>query len=239
MFEMRDEYAASQTKGLGCGFWGMWVLATTLGGGIGYLAGQSLTMALLPADATIYEIVLAAVPAGIILGLCVGVLQGLLLLRYIKFAGWREWVGASIVGGVLRWAVLGPISSVLILGMNTGIAVCNVLIPLALFGAVSGAAFGLPQAFVLSRHLRQTSELEWWTWTLANAAGGVFYLPFVMLSGLSGSAIMAMGGAVTQDAALRALIAVTLNWLLTGIITGLPIIDRLKHANRPTYIDVG
>jgi hypothetical protein len=48
---------------------------------------------------------------------------------------------------------------------------------------------------------------------------------------------MAMGSSVTEDHALSALAAVTLNWLLTGLITGLPLINRLKYSDRPTYID--
>lgn len=237
MFEMRDEYAASQMRGLGCGFWTIWVLATTLGGFGGYVAGQSLTMAVLPADASMFVIILASIPAGIILGLCVGVAQSIVILRYIKLAGGRDWVLASIVGGVLRWALFGPLATLLVLAINTGIPVCNALIPLALFGAVAGAAFGLPQAFVLSRHLKQTTDLDWWAWTLANAGGGIFYLPVLMLGGLALSAVMAMGSSVTEDHAVTAILAVTLNWLFTGLITGLPLIDRLKHADRPTYIE--
>jgi hypothetical protein len=239
MLEMRDEYAASQMRGLGCGFWTVWVLATTLGGSVGYLAGQSLTMALLPANASISLIMAVGVPAGIFLGLCVGVLQGLVILKYLKPAGLRDWVLASIVGGVLRWALFGPLGALLVSIMNTGIAVCNVLIPLALFSAISGAAFGWPQALVFSRRLKHTADLDWSAWTLAYAGGGLFYLPIVMLSGLAASAVMAMGSSVTEDHALSALAAVTLNWLLTGLITGLPLINRLKYSDRPTYIDFG
>lgn len=237
MLEMRDEYAASQVRGLGCGFWTLWVLATTIGGSAGYLAGQSLTMTLLPADSPTPLIMAAGVPAGIILGLCVGVLQGLVLLKYIKPAGWRDWVLASIAGGVLRWAVFGPLSALLVGIMNTGIVVCNVLIPLGIFSALSGAAFGLPQAFVFSRRLKQTNDLDWWAWTLAYAGGGLFHLPLVMLGGLALSEVLAMGSTVSADHALSALAAVAISWFVTGLITGLPLINRLKYADRPTYID--
>jgi len=237
MLEMRDEYAASQVRGLGCGFWTLWVLATTIGGSVGYLAGQSLTMALLPAESPTLLIMAAGVPAGIILGLCVGVLQGLVILKYIKPAGWRDWVLASIAGGVVRWAVFGPLSALLVSIMDTGIIVCNILIPLALFSAISGAAFGLPQAFVFARRLKNTGDLDWWAWTLAYAGGGLFHLPIVMLSALALSEVMAMGSSVTPDHALGALAAVTISWFVTGIITGLPLINRLKYADRPTYID--
>ena len=239
MLETSDEYAASQERGLGCGFWALWILVTTIGGAAGYLAGQSFTMAVLPVDASPLLVVAAAIPAGIVLGLCVGVLQGLVILKYIKPVGWRDWVLASILGGVLRWAVLGPLGVMLISMMNTGIIVCNILIPLALFSAVSGAAFGWPQALVFSRRLRQTADTDWWAWTLAYAGGGIFYLPILMLAGLVSSAVMSMGSSVDQSDAFRAVAAATLNWLFTGIITLLPLIDRLKHADRPDFIDFG
>jgi hypothetical protein len=145
---------------------------------------------------------------------------------------------ASIVGGTLRWAVIGPVAAqVIIPNMNTGIIVCNFLIPLALFGALAGAAFGLPQALVFGRHLRHHVELDVWAWVLANAAGGLFYLPFVMLSGLTGSALMAMGGFVTGERFWPALLAMSLNWLITGIITGIPLRDRLRYHSRPSHLE--
>ena len=236
MLELQDDYAASQQRGLGlgCGFWLIWTVATTVGGFLGQLIAQYTVRAFLPADTPLPVVMLALIPFGLVAGAVIGLAQGLVLLRHIKAMGFRDWIIASALGGVLRWALLGPLSSILVFAMNTGFVQCNTLIPLILFGALSGAAFGLPQSFVLSRHLRQTTELEWWTWTLANAAGGVFYLPFVTLSGLMGAALLAAGGVVTDDYAVRALIAITLNWLITGLITGLPLQERLRRTIRPT-----
>jgi hypothetical protein len=163
-------------------------------------------------------------------------MQGVVILRYLKPVGLRDWILASALGGLLRWSVLGPISASLIFAMNTGFVQCNALIPLMLFGALSGAAFGLPQSFVLSKRVRQTSDLEWWAWTLAYAAGGLFYLPFVTLSGLTDAALIAAGGLVLDEYTWRSLLAMTLNWLVTGLITALPLQDRLRHAVRPTYV---
>ena len=237
MFEMRDEYAASRVRGLGCGFWAIWALATTVGGLLGQAAGQALVTSILPPESPTFTIMLYAIPAGILMGLVLGLAQGAVLLRFIGAKGLREWVLASIVGGMLRWAVIGPVAAELILSMNTGIIVCNILIPLALFGALAGAAFGLPQGFVFSRHLRHQIDLDMWAWVLANAAGGLFYLPIVMLSGLTASAVMAMGGFVTGDGFWPALLAMTLNWLITGIITGIPLRDRLKYHTRPSHLE--
>jgi hypothetical protein len=237
MFEQRDEYAASQARGLGCGFWAIWTLATTFGGFLGQLAGQGLARVLLPADADLATVMLVGVPIGAVLGVAVGSFQGLVLMRYLRAAGVRDWVLASMAGGVLRWSVLGPVSALWTLSLNSGFAQCNALIPLALFGAASGAAFGLPQTFVFSRHLRRGIEMERWAWVLANAAGGVFYLPLVMLSGWTGSAVVAMSGQVTDDRFAIALTAMTLNWLFVGIITGLPLRDRLRDATAPTHLN--
>jgi hypothetical protein len=236
MFEMRDEYAASHVQGLGCGYWAIWAIATTAGGLLGQAAGQALVSALLPAEPGTLQIMLYAIPAGIVMGLVLGLAQGAVLFRYIGGRGLRDWVLASVAGGMLRWAVIGPVAAELILSMNTGIIVCNILIPLALFGALAGAAFGLPQSLVFNRHLRHHVDLDVWAWVLANAAGGLFFLPFVMLSGLTSSAVMAMGGFVSGDRFWPALLAMTLNWLITGIITGIPLRDRLKYHARPSHL---
>lgn len=238
MFEMRDEYGASQVRGLGCGFWTIWALATTVGGLFGQAAGQALLASILPAEAGTLQLMLFAVPAGLVMGLVLGLAQGAVLFKYLGRAGLRDWVLASLAGGILRWAVIGPVASEIVIpSMNTGIIVCNFLIPLALFGALAGAAFGLPQGFVFKRHLRHQVDLDIWAWVLANAAGGLFYLPIVMLSGLTASALMAMGGFVTGERFWPALLAMTLNWLITGIITGIPLRDRLKYHARPSHLE--
>lgn len=235
MFEQRDAYAASQARGLGCGFWSLWVIVTTVGGVLGQGVGQSL-IGFLPDDASDTLNWLALVIAGAVLGICVGILQGAFLLRYIKASGWRDWILASVVGGILRWAVLGPVGFWLIRQMNTGIPMCNLLIPLALYSAVAGAAFGLPQAFALNLRLKEGNKLDKWAWTLAYAAGGVFYMPIIMLSGLAASSVAAMSGFVSSDYEVRTLIAATIYWLITGIITGLPLRDALRYVNRSTYV---
>jgi hypothetical protein len=129
MFEQRDEYAASQARGLGCGFWAIWTLATTFGGFLGQLAGQGLARALLPADADLVTVMLVGVPIGAVLGVAVGSFQGMVLMRYLRAAGVRDWVLASMAGGVLRWSVLGPLSALWTLSLNSGFAQCNALIP--------------------------------------------------------------------------------------------------------------
>lgn len=236
MLEVRDDYAAKYSRGLGCGFWVFWVLSTTIGGFVGQLLAQTALHAIVPENAPTVVVMLALAPFGILAGAVIGLAQGLTILRYLKPVGLRDWVLASALGGLLRWSILGPISATLIYAMNTGFVQCNALIPLMLFGALSGAAFGLPQSFVLSKHVRQTTDLEWWAWTLAYAAGGLFYLPFVTLSGLTDAALVAAGGLVRDEYAFRALISMTLNWLITGLITALPLQDRLRHALRPTYV---
>ncbi len=238
MLEVRDDYAAAQARGLGCGFWLLWAIVTTVGGFLGQLIAQTTVRLVVPADAPVTLVMLTLVPFGLVAGAVIGLFQGLVLLRYLKLLGWRDWILASALGGVLRWALLGPVASVLVLAMNTGYPQCNVLIPLILWGALSGAAFGLPQSFVLSRRLPETVDLGWWAWTLANAAGGIFYLPFVALSGLTGATLLAAGGLVSDDYVLRSLISMTINWLITGLITGLPLQDRLRYVKRRPFVEL-
>lgn len=236
MLEVHDDYSATRTRGLGCGFWLFWATSTTVGGFAGQLIAQSLLRNFVPEDADTFMVMLALAPFGIVAGAVLGLLQGVVLLRYIKPVGLRDWVLASALGGFLRWSILGPISASLVFAMNTGFVQCNALIPLMLFGALSGAAFGLPQSYVLNRRIGQTGDLEWWAWTLAYAAGGLFYLPFVTLSGLTDAALVAAGGVVSDEYAWRSLLSMTLNWLITGLITALPLQDRLRRAFRPTYV---
>src|SRR5215218_5421129 len=154
MLEVRDDYAAKQTRGLGCGFWFLWTAATTIGGFAGQFVAQTALRGIVPDDASLPIVMLALVPFGLITGAVIGLLQGVVILRYLKPVGLRDWILASAFGGLLRWSVLGPISASLIFAMNTGFVQCNALIPLMLFGALSGAAFGLLQSFVLSKRVR-------------------------------------------------------------------------------------
>ena len=236
MLEVRDDYAARQTRNIGCGFWLMWAISTTVGGFLGQIVAQFAIRLFVPVDAPVIIIMLSLVPFGLLAGAIIGLAQGLVILPYLKPVGLRAWVLASALGGLLRWALLGPVCASLIYAMNTGYVQCNALIPLIIFGGLSGAAFGLPQSFVLSRRVRQTTELEWWAWTLAYAAGGIFYLPFVTLSGLTDAALIAAGGLVADEYAWRSVLAMTINWLITGILTALPLQDRLRRAVRPTYV---
>jgi hypothetical protein len=88
----------------------------------------------------------------------------------------------------------------------------------------------VPQAVVLERRLGRVTSLDGWAWTLANAAGGVFYMPFVMLGGLTPGALDVMLGVVSEARNQAALIAVALNWLIAGVVTGLPLRDRLRMS---------
>jgi hypothetical protein len=126
--------------------------------------------------------------------------------------------------------VIGPLGYVLLNMMDVGIGVCNVLIPLFLYATVAGAVFGVPQAIVLRRRLGLTNDTDDAAWVMANAAGGIFCLPFIMLSGLTPGAVTAMVGIVSETQYVPVLAAVALNWLAAGIITGLPLRDRLREA---------
>lgn len=235
--DLRDDYSASQVKGFGCGFWALWALTTMAAGLLGQVTGMVVMDVVLPEGADTTTLMLVGAAAGAFMGLIVGLVQGLFLLRYIKPAGLREWVAAGALGGVLRWALLGPLAIVMTLNMDTGFPVCNVLIPLMLYSALSGAVFGLPQAVVLRRHLGEVSTLDTAAWVLANAGGGVFYMPVVMLSGWTASAALAMDGLVSSERFWPAVAAVAVNWLLSGLFTGLVLRDRLRYKLRPSFLE--
>src|SRR5262245_48075775 len=135
-----DEYREAQVRGLGCAFWALWALGTAGAAVLGELVAATLLRAILQ-DQTppLDRLVLAAIPAGALMGAVIGIAQATLIMRYIGAAGFRDWVLASAVGGILRWAGAGPIGYLLLSTLNTSIAVCNLLIPLILYGAAAGA----------------------------------------------------------------------------------------------------
>jgi hypothetical protein len=231
-----DEYSQAQMRGLGCSFWALWALGTASAATLGQFGAQTLIRALLHDDTpSIYVLVLAAAPVGILMGALIGVAQGLLIGRHLGPGGFKHWVIASAIGGLLRWTVIGPLGYLLLSMMDVGIGVCNILIPLFLYGVVAGGVFGVPQAVVLKRHLGQATEMDDAAWVVANAAGGILSLPFVMLSGLTPAAVTAMVGLVNDSQYGAVLAAVAINWLAAGIISGLPLRDRLRAARLRSY----
>ena len=229
----RDEYAASHRQGLGCGLWLMWFVATTLGALLGQVAAQNIVWALVPDNtlSTIPPIWLLAA-AGAVMGTLIGLAQGLVLLRYIKLNGFVEWIAASAAGGVLIWTIVAPIGEYLLKTIDLGIAVCTMLIPVIIYGTLAGTVFGLLQSLVFERQLGHVTTLDQPAWILGNAAGGIFSIPFITLSGLTGGAIVVLGGVVDAGHAAGAAAVVAISWAVAGLVTGLALRDRLRYSPR-------
>jgi hypothetical protein len=113
--------------------WLQWVMATTLG----WLLGAAILPKVAPFS----------------VGLLIGVLQWVVLRRYLRQAGW--WILASALGWAAGWGIV--------------IAVAQLEIGL-LTEPLLGAAMGMLQWLVLRRQLRQAG---WWIvvstlgWTVA------------------------------------------------------------------------
>jgi hypothetical protein len=158
-------------------FWSGWLLATALGWAAGWAVGAPIselvarpigeTGAMLAAET------LGAAVAWGTLGLTSGVLQWLILRRYMSSAGW--WVPASVIGwavvGSVRWSQ-GPLTEEVLsgffrtfeeMGLSWLIPLWGIVIGL-LFDGVMGLVVGVAQRPVLKRHVERAGR-----WVLISA----------------------------------------------------------------------
>ena len=160
--------------------WLWWVAAGAIGGGVGgTLAAPLLTIGdsdwILAANSYVYLIV-----AGVV----TGVLQWLLLRRYIRGAGW--WVLATVIGWQAGFAAVGAIGLFIILDLDVyGVPTAG------LSGLQFGAVVGLAQWLVLRRQVAR----EGW-WILVGAIGWTmsFLVARDVGAALGGIATGALGG---------------------------------------------
>ena len=137
---MNDERAK-----IGWGDWGWWLLACIVGFMLGFVV----------ANATFGF----GAPAGIVIGVSLGIAQWLVLRRYIARAGW--WVLASIVGLAVGFGVCAAVLFADDFADDVGFAMAG-----AVAGTVIGASLGIAQWLVLRRHVARAG---WWV--LASAVG--------------------------------------------------------------------
>jgi hypothetical protein len=140
-------------------WWVQWIAATSIGwaigtGGVEWLLVEAVGW---PVFKDIYDALYTAsgtvayhALSGLMVGVIVGIAQGLLLYRRIPGAFW--WVTASTIGWGVGWAVGGAVADA---------AFYHVII-----GAVGGAFAGIAQWQVLQRHLPGTGG-----WVLVSAIG--------------------------------------------------------------------
>jgi hypothetical protein len=167
----------------------LWVVATTVGWGIGFFVCEAL-------KPFFYDITHLG-GDGLIIGVAIGIAQWLVLRRRIASVGWW-WFITSLGFGVGKAA-----GEAIVQGMPA-------VIGHALTGAVIGLSVGIAQWLVLRRHVHAT---EWWL-AATIVAWGVGWSLISMVedaAGLSTLMIYLVGGI---GAALAGTITgITLVWL--------------------------
>jgi len=155
----RNEYV--QYREAGILFWLLWVAATAVGAFAGhYLEGQILTVRLPGA----FDI-LAAGAGGAVAGVIIGLLQGLILMPYIKMQGAIEWLIATILGRTASGIVIFLYADALA-GLfldNNYTTICGLIFLRLLLGGLLGLLISLPQYFVL-RHRSRNARF----WPMSN-----------------------------------------------------------------------
>ncbi|MCH8093052.1 MAG: hypothetical protein IH953_00520 [Chloroflexi bacterium] len=135
---------------VGWGFWGWWVLASSVGFAVVFFVGRFMGYV---GGGAVLGAVFGAV-AGAVAGASIGIAQWLVLWRQVSRPG--RWVLSSTVGLAATFAVLlavgeavGNIGAVFVGGNGARASV----------GAVAGASIGIAQWLFLRR---QVSRPGWW-----------------------------------------------------------------------------
>lgn len=138
-------------RSVGCGFWLLWLIATVVGGGLGWWTGWRVSFQV-PGDA-------GTLVLGLVTGIVLGLVQWLVLRIYLLDAGW--WILATSLGwgfGFSGGAYLANLAELVDLGFSLSI------------GVTVGLSTGIAQWLVLQR---VSSYAGWWvlaslfSWTSA------------------------------------------------------------------------
>lgn len=151
----------------GWALWRGWVLATTLGELIGFLApalaGVVVTRALMGMEGLAAPLLtfVVLVAAGSLEGAALGYAQWRVLRHAVPAIGWRAWTGATALAAVVAW-IMGMLPNTLMdatgLGMGVLIVSWIVVAPVLLL------TIGVGQWLVLRRHVARAA-----LWIPANA----------------------------------------------------------------------
>jgi hypothetical protein len=163
-----------ESKRLGCGFWWLWLLATSAGMGVGWALGWALSFQAPP------ELASWSIGGGIGLGL--GVFQGVVLRARIGRFGW--WLLACFLGWGLGF-VLGVRSAYWLGWAGWGFGV--------IVGGCAGLTSGIFQGVILSKAY---DRAIWWVLgsTIAWSVGMLAYRPQAAWIGIL---FGAMSGSIT------------------------------------------
>lgn len=173
----RDNYAESHSGAPGCVLWlfGLaWIVATAVGWVVGGSLGEWVERTIAPQLAEAPRLFslqgyvaggdaqpIAVLAGGIAAGLVLGVLQGAVLLPFLRLNGSLAWVAATTIGRTAAWVALYLLSSQMA-GLVydkqlVGLSVLFVL--LAGVAITTGFAVGYPQALVLRSRVPHP---VWW-----------------------------------------------------------------------------
>jgi hypothetical protein len=168
--------------------WGRWVGANAWAEVVGLgISGAAAVLVLPRADGTALRAVggaaLVVLVAGVAEGGSVGWAQHRVLRRPRPGLELRRWVGATVIGALLAWA-LGMVPSTLVATADAGGTEMEELDPPLLLqlgfavvlGLVAGPILGGAQALVLRDHAPRA-----WRWLPANAAAWAVGMPLVFL----------------------------------------------------------
>jgi hypothetical protein len=147
-----------QDTSIGWDFWFQWVLASTI--------GVAVLFALIFAVAMLVGAIVGGeaedkVPFVPFVGLSFGIMQWLILRRYMPRAGW--WVLASTLGWILGFGILALADK---FAENLVTSAIQPEVSALVFFLAAGALVGILQWLVLRRHMLQAG---WWV--LANVVG--------------------------------------------------------------------
>jgi hypothetical protein len=106
------------------------------------------------------------------------VAQAIVLLPYLRIAGALQWIGATMLGRIVRMLVIAMLSSTLLSVIPTeapGALFVGVIAvyfgAMALTGGAAGAAIGFAQRFVLEKRVVQAKR---WVWINVVSSAVVF-----------------------------------------------------------------
>jgi hypothetical protein len=227
----RQQGSGRARTGWGWSLWSRWVLANALGETVGLgataLVGVGLVLSLGEASG----LAVLALAAGMVLagtlieGVSVGTAQWLVLRRPLPALGWRAWTLATAAGAFVAWTLGMVPSTALSLGAESGgppaagpsPAVVYALA--ALMGLVLGPVLGVPQWFVLRRHLRRA-----FVWVPANALAWAPAMVVVFV----GVEVVVSGGGFGTGAFVAGALTLAAAGAVVGAIHGLALLWLLR-----------
>ena len=178
---------------------------------------------------------------GLVIGVCTGVAQAVVLLRYLKPAGALQWIGATIAGRIARMLVITVLSYTVLANIPTeahGALFIGIIAiyfaAMALIGGAGGAATGYAQRFVLEKRVAHAQPGVW-----INAISSA--VVFIAIAAISFSTNLvrppvpddgiyyaAAGGSDASPLDLGLAFDVVTS-AVAAAITGLVLIDMLRH----------